>query len=146
MPPDQPDSWKVYVICTGREERLSTTRADVDACESEADRIAMRTSFTTLLARAVTGRPLEDMWDKKKCHEAHTFTHSHATHRIFRIWGTGKIRVYFMYLDAKRIVLIKSKAKRVDKLSTGELKELEDIAKDVLNLLKETKFESRVIP
>jgi len=106
----------------------------------------MRSTFIAFLAKAATGLPFEAMWDEKKCHEAHSFGHEHHDHKIYRVWGTGKIRVYFVYLPSKIILILKSRAKRVDKLSKGELDELESIAKSVCNTLKKVSFHQRVIP
>ena len=145
QPVDRPGSWRVYVICNGPSERLNTARDDIRACSSEADMLAMRTSFISFLAKAATGLPLEALWDEKQCHEAFSFKHEHHEHKIIRFWGAGKIRVYFVYLPSKVIVILKSKAKRSDKLTVGDETELKDIAKSVCNTLQETSFEERVI-
>lgn len=143
-PPDQPGSWRVFVTCDGPSENFSTTRKDVNACASQTDKSTMRSAFIAILAKAVTGLPFEALWDEKQCHEAHTFTRNHQEEKIFRI-RSGSIRIYFIYLPCKIILIIKSKAKRTDKLSSGEKKELADMVTDVLDAIDQSSFDARVI-
>jgi hypothetical protein len=143
-PPDQPGSWRVFVMCNGPSEAHNTTRKDVNACESASDKAAMRNAFIAILAKAVTGLPFDALWDDKQCHEAHTFIRNHQEEKIFRI-RSGPIRVYFIYLPEKIILIVKSKAKRTDKLSGGEKKELADIVESVLDTLDLSSFNSKVI-
>lgn len=113
-------------------------------CGSVADKTAMQSLFISLLAKANTGLPLESMFDDKKCHEAHSFTRNHQTERIFRVRG-GPIRVYFIYLPRKVILILRSQAKRSDKLSAGEEKALAHIAAAVLDTLDQHGFDARTI-
>jgi hypothetical protein len=143
-PPDQPSGWRVFVVCEGPAKANSTTRRDVNACGSQADKIAMRATFISLLAKAATGLPFEALWDEKQCHEAHSFIRNHQEEKIFRIRG-GPIRVYYIYLPSKVIFIIKSSAKRTDKLTGGEKKELAGIVSTVLDVIDEFGFDSRTL-
>lgn len=144
-PEDHDSSWKVHVICTSDNKKSSTTRADVYDYRGTSDQQDMRTSFIALLEKAQTGLPLEKMYDETKCHEAHSFKYEHESYKILRIWGTGTIRIYFVYLPNKNIVILKTKPKRVDKLSSGEKKELQDLAIEVFKCISEFNFQERVI-
>lgn len=88
------------------------------------------------------------MYDEKQCHEAHAFKlhpHDSQSTKIWRIWGSGKIRTYFIYLPNRRLAILKTWAKRKDKLSGGELLELEALAKSVLHCLETHTFETLLI-
>lgn len=154
-PKDWDGCWRVYTICADNNRYSCTTRADVRNLESTQDQTDARSSYHDLLAKAHTGLVLAALYDETKCHEAHSFlfqTQQHAKRncpdhevKIFRIWGTGKIRIYFMYLPNKCIVLLKTWAKRKNKLSNGEELELENMAKKVIECLCAHSFESREI-
>lgn len=147
-PPQQPQdwegSWKVYTVCTTHVVTSCSTRADANNLPYE-DKLNARRSYVTLVNRAQTGENLTELYDEKKCHEAHTFKHDHQEVKIFRIWGAGAIRVYFLYLPGKRLVTLKTWAKRRDKLTDGEKLELEQIARTVLQCVKDYSFEAREI-
>lgn len=136
--------WKIYTICTEADSRKSTTNADILILDS-ADRQAALTSYITLLEKAHTGENFKNLYDQKQCHEAHSFKLNGRPEKIFRIWGTGVIRIYFLYQPDKNIVILKTWPKRKDKLSKGETTELEVIAEQVLGCLQTSNFSSRVI-
>jgi len=145
-PEDWDGCWRVYTICSGPNVNQSTTIADVNVLERN-DRYDARTSFHGLLQKAHTGMNFKDLYDEKQCHEAHSFKDAnHHEIKIHRIWGTGKIRMYFLYLPGKKIVLIKTWAKRKNKLTKGDEEQLENMAKLVTACLKNYSFESREIP
>lgn len=145
-PEDHENSWRVYTVCQTEDPRSCTTRRDVAALGSVADRKDARDTYVTLLNKAQTGEPLSQLYDKTACHEAHEFVYTHASgqcqgHKIFRVRGPGAIRVYFMYLPGQKIVVLKTSTKRVDKLSAGEKSELKDAAEAVLALVDKKTFE-----
>ena len=141
---DFPESWKVYTICTNKHVGSSTTIKDVNELETP-DKVHARSAYTTLLGKAQTGQPLKDQYDEKKCHDVHSFEFNGSEHTIYRI-RSGDIRIYFCYLPPqKTIVILKTKPKHKEKLSTSEKNELEAIAKNVLQYSSPTEFEKRVI-
>lgn len=144
-PEDREGSWKVYHVCELADPRSSTTYADLAALEYK-DKIQARETFEHLNNCAQTGLPLSSLFDEKQCHPAHAFTPEYQNHeeKIWRIRG-GPIRVYFIYLPEKRIVILKTSAKRKDKLSEREKKELEALAKIVCTCVVTFGFEGRVI-
>lgn len=141
-PTDGPKSWKIYTICAERSSTSCLTRKDVAEIlsKSQADGEAARKSYIDLLYKANTGRPLSDLYDEKKCHEAHSFKYENRDVKIFRIWGTGTIRIYFIYLEDRKIILLKTKPKRTDSLTKGEKEEIERLAKKVMDFISNTEF------
>ena len=137
--------WKVFVVCKEKNIFSNLARADVRACQSIIDKQHIQTSFIALINMAHTGLPFSDLYDEKKCHVAHTFTRNHREEKIWRIWGAGTTRIYFIYLPERRIIILKAKAKRTDKLSSGELLELEGICGEVLDCTENYDFKSREI-
>ncbi|MET3915180.1 phage-related protein [Variovorax sp. OAS795] len=134
MPPDAANSWKTYTVLESRQPQSCMTRADIAALNSN-DRQDARTSFIALVNRAQTGEPLTALYDKTRCHEAFTFKpfgNSPNTVKVWRIWGAGAIRMYFIYHN-KNIILLRTMAKRTQKLSKGDIGEIGTIAKSVLN-------------
>lgn len=142
---DHPNSWRVFHVCETEGKHTSTLYADIRALDAK-DREQARSSLATFQTRAQTGMDLSAMYDAKKCHEAHSYSRTDGSEqKIWRIWGAGKIRIYFVYLDAKRIVVLKVCTKRVDKLSGGEKSELEERAKAVFTCVAKNGFEPREI-
>lgn len=147
-PPDSDGSLKVYTVLENASLQSCTTRRDFHELTSARDQMDARSTFTTLLIRAVTGQKLNDLYDIQKCHLAHTYKHTSIAKRvtdvkIFRIWGPGKIRTYFVYLEGNRIALLKTCAKRANKLTEGQQKELEDMSRKILHCIEQNTFEAR---
>lgn len=110
-----------------------------------SDKKDARSTYVNFTNRANTGEPLTTLYDEKQCHEAHSFDMNGTEVKIFRIWGSGKIRVYFCYLPGKKIAVLKTAPKRKDNLSDGEKLELENIARELLECLSTNTFDSRII-
>lgn len=149
-PVDWEGCWKVYETCEEASLTSRMTLRDVRALNNPSDIQNARRTFVTLLEKAHTGEPLANLYDEKQCHEIHEFTYSRPEgqpHRIkiWRIWGAGDIRVCFMYLPNRRIVLLKTFAKRSQKLDSGQKIELEGLAIAVLKTVETRRFEECVI-
>lgn len=143
-PPNNPGSWKVFTVCADASKSSCTTRSDIALIKDEADLIHARAVYQNLQKRAAIGKPLKDQYDEKKCHEALSFLHNGHDHKIFRL-RQGAIRVYFLYLNEKRIILIKTWAKRKDKLSEGEEEILKNLGESVLSCVSMHDFKQREI-
>jgi hypothetical protein len=145
-PDDWPGSWKIYTVCASSDPRSCTTRSDVGDLDI-GDKKDARLTFVSFTNKAATGEPLTNLYDEKQCHETHSFDFDGREIKIFRIWGAGKIRVNFCYLPDERmsIAIVKTWAKRKDKLSDGEKAQLEHLARQVFECLKANSFDSRVI-
>lgn len=120
------NGWKVYGWCS---------RNDILSCEllvrlngiEEVDAKHLLNGMAKLIGFACVGKPLKEMYDSTKCHEAFTFTRQNGTeHKIHRIWPGGYVRIYFCYgLETKSIVVFYGQSKRKDKLTSGEKNELQ---------------------
>lgn len=131
--PDHPDgSWNVYSICKTANLGSCTTFSDIKALGG-VDKRNARSSFITFLNRANTGEPISNLFDENQCHPTHTFTNGSKEVKIWRVWLSGVIRINFCYLPNKSVVILKTWAKRKDKLTKGENLLLENIALQVLN-------------
>lgn len=146
-PDDWEGCWKIYTVCRTIKPMSCTTRADVALLDPN-DKLDARKSYITFLNKAHTGQPLSALYDEKQCHETHLFKwkeHDNHEEKIYRIWGSGDIRVNFIYLPEKRIALLKTWAKRKDKLTNGEKLVLEELAREVLGTFESYNFETREI-
>lgn len=143
-PMDWDGCWKIYTICTAEVRNTCTTNADIRLLEL-VDKKAALSSYINFLNRAGTGQNLTALYDEKQCHEAHSFRMNGEAVKIFRIWGSGVIRIYFLYLPDKVILILKTWPKRKDKLSDGEKSQLEDMARQALECLETNNFSTRVL-
>jgi hypothetical protein len=143
-PPEHPHSWRVYTFSTAERGFRCSTRVDVNAL-ADVDAAQARLTYVHLTFQAQTGLPLQALYDEKKCHPTLTFKlHEHDAQptKIWRIWGAGSVRVYFIYGPGKRIVILKTWVKRKDKLSSGEEGQLIALASEVLLAIEASAFES----
>lgn len=141
-PPSNAESWKVYTICTDSSKASCSTRADVALIKGNADRGSARNAYQGLQKRAAIGLPLKDQYDEKACHESHSFVHNEHEHKIYRLRKEA-IRVYFLYLNEKKILLLKTLVKRKGNLSQGEKDQISEIGKVALNCIDEHGFSAR---
>ena len=95
-----------------------------------------------LVQVAASGKPITDFYDKKQCHEIHTFRHDGKDRTIWRIWKGDVVRVTFFYGDGQTVLLTHAFAKYEDKLSSAQKKMLENEVIAYLDALKanELKF------
>jgi mRNA-degrading endonuclease RelE of RelBE toxin-antitoxin system len=141
-PPDHDYSWKVYTICKTDNKTSCTTRSDVNLlCVS--DKYKARSCFLHIINNAQTGRQFSDLYDEKQCHEAFSFKHNENNQKIFRV-RCGAIRVYFIYLPNKKILLLKTLAKRSGNITKKTKNEIIEIATAVLEL-NENEFKRMAI-
>ncbi len=138
--------WRIYTVCKTSNPASCITRSDISDLNS-IERNNARTALTTFSNRAHTGQPFSELYDAKQCHEALAFIMQPAGNevKIWRVWGTGTIRIYFCYLPEKNVVILNVASKRQNKLSSGEKIELESRAREVLDYLGSVKFEMILI-
>ena len=145
MPKDWDGCWRIYTVCRTNRKISCTTRSDIAALTPN-DKVDARTSYISFINKANTGQQLAALYDEKKCHETHSFKwkqYDDSEEKIFRIWGTGDIRINFIYLPDMRIVMLKTWPKRKDNLTKGEKDLLEKLAKEVLDTYESYDFEAR---
>lgn len=144
-PPDLPESWCVYTICTKESPKSCQTIADVNNLGSVSDQKKARLLFSNHLDLVKSGHQLSDLYDGNALHEAHSFNHNHHRIVIKRI-RRGDIRTYILTpTPPKRIIFLRTIAKRTDDLTNGEKTQLENIIKFIWEYLPDAIFQKRVI-
>ncbi|WP_157845787.1 hypothetical protein [Herbaspirillum huttiense] len=146
---DKPNSWKIYVTCQSTDFRYTDAIADVNVL-SESDQLSARGALVTMIAKGSTGMPIQELYDEKVCHPAHEFTYEsasgkHSVIQILRIRGSD-IRIYFIYLPGRIILILKVEEKRKDKLSKGQKQVLETLATAALDAIEQHTFVARIVP
>lgn len=146
VPPDWEGCWRIYSIRSPRMDSPCQARLDIVPMD-HIDKENARKTLVSLTEKAHTGMPFAELYDEKQCHVAHTFVMQpqKIEVKIWRVWGSGKIRVYFCYAPSKSIVVLKIAPKRVGTLSKGEKSELEDIATAVMNYIDAGQFQARIV-
>jgi phage-related protein len=131
-PPNETgNSWKVYLVC--KSDAYTSCNGVTDLLGlSQEDKDDARLSYISLNGKAATGEPLQNLYDGRKLHEAFQFTHKNTDIKVFRIWGSGKIRIYFIYCVDKKIVVLKTMTKRTQKITNGEKEEIKCLAIKVI--------------
>lgn len=126
------NGWKVYGWCTENNPKsckLITLALDME----EVDGRHLISGMAKLIRLACLGKPLQDIYDSKKCHECHTFRRANGQEqKIHRIWPGGNVRIYFCYGSDKSIVILYGLSKRKDKLTKGEKIDLENACEEFL--------------
>jgi len=87
----------------------------------------------------ITGQLLEEIFDRKICHDVHTFSHLLKPWTIYSFKKTKKdvIRLYFIYGPPPpngMLIVIKIDTKDQQKLTSHQKENLEKLAKLVINL------------
>jgi hypothetical protein len=139
-PRDGPNSWKIYTILDDRYQWSCRARADIAALNSVEDQKKARGCLVQFQLNAAHGLPLQGMYDEKALHPIVKFNWNHHEYKIWRI-RQGPIRVCFIYLNNKRILIIKILAKRKGELTDGETDSLKNFAIEILKQLAEVNFE-----
>lgn len=125
---DHANSWKVYGICQSANPTSLhfSLRLQAEGW-SQKDAKAALESLLKLLQRAPNGQPLKQVFDDRQCHWALSFRHGTKEVKIWRLWVTGIVRLFFCYGPDKVLIVAWALRKREDKLSGGEKTELETI-------------------
>lgn len=104
------------------------------------DRRAALGALDKLVDVAASGRPITEFYDKKQCHDIHTFTHGGKERTVWRIWKGDVVRITFFYGDGQTILLTNAFTKYEDKLSTAQRKALEREVIEYLSALEAKKL------
>lgn len=105
------------------------------------DRKAALSAIHKLVEVAATGRPITEFYDKKQCHDIHTFRYKDKERVIWRIWKGDVVRVTFFYGDGQAVILTNAFSKYEDKLSNAQKKMLESEVKAYIDASAENKIE-----
>jgi len=128
-PPDQEGSYKIFGLVN--DGKLSTI-GDI-AKLSKVDKENARTSFIKFHKHAVTGQPFRETFDGGQFHTGHEFKYKDRPVTIWRLWLAGDIRIYIYFLPDHTIACLRTLSKRENDLSNREKKDLENIAKIVID-------------
>ena len=127
-PPDSATGWKIYGWCETNDMKSLAIRSRL-LNYSAPDAKAVLDGVVKLLHKAPIGKPLNTMYDKKQCHEAHSVLVNGKEYRIWRLWPGGVVRIFFWYGSNHQIIIAWPLVKREDKLSNSEKTELGDLVK-----------------
>lgn len=116
--------WELYARCDAR---------DVNTCELlqqvhkmvVKDQKAALGALHKLVQVAASGEPITNFYDKKQCHDIHTFHYLGKDRTIWRIWKGDVVRITFYYGEGRSILLTNAFAKYEDKLTTSQKAMLE---------------------
>jgi len=129
-----PNSWKVLKCFSSTAPKVNF-HEDIKNLQP-ADRRKAKNLFTVLGQKCESGTPLNEMYDKKKLHCALEFSYKNrkGEHVIDNVWRIrqDELRLYFIYLNGKIIVLLHLWYKRNDTLSDSEEKQLGKLAEAIL--------------
>lgn len=115
------DAWKVYVFSDDSDPPgidLTTRILNFE----EPDLSQAFKALRTLLDKANTGLQFQALFDEKQCHKASKIVHDDGrVEDIWRIWASGKIRIYWCYgFERKSILILDICAKRENKLTKAQ--------------------------
>jgi hypothetical protein len=117
--------------CSSPETEECPFLEQVGQLEDLRDRKAALQALKKLIEVAASGLPMTHFYDKKQCHEIHSFQYDGKTRRIWRI-RQGIIRLPFYYGAGRLLFLPTVLVKRRDKLTRGEALELETHIKEYI--------------
>ncbi len=101
------------------------------------DRKSALAALSKLVEVAASGKPITAFYDKKQCHDIHTFKYKNKERTIWRIWKGDVVRVTFYYGDGKTVLLTHAFAKYEDKLTSAQKKNLENEVQEYLDAIDE---------
>ncbi|MGZ3821852.1 MAG: hypothetical protein ACXVB6_14755 [Mucilaginibacter sp.] len=130
------DSFKIYTLIEKTDVEIKNcTFEDINNLKLN-DRRDARTTFIKFFKHAINGPPLEKTFDDKQCHIAHDFSYEQKSIKILRLRLSGDIRVYFLYGPNRSIFVLKTIAKRKQKLNKSEILDLETNVKKIIDCAK----------
>jgi hypothetical protein len=117
-------AWELYARCNAESS---------DSCElfqqianlTPKDRKAALSALRKLVEVAASGLPITNFYDKKQCHDIHTFNYQGKDRTVWRIWKGDVVRVTFYYGQGRTILLTHAFAKYEDKLNNAQKAMLE---------------------
>jgi len=116
--------WYPVVPCDNPDTEECPFLEQIGQIEDLRDQKAALQALKKLIEVAATGLPMPRFYDKKQCHDIHSFQYDGKTRRIWRI-RQGSIRLPFYYGAGRLLFLPTVLVKRRDKLTRGEKLELE---------------------
>jgi len=118
-------AWELYARCTVKHINGCDLFQQVGNLALKDQRAAMSALFK-LVQVAASGQPITNFYDKKQCHDIHTFTYLGKERTVWRIWKGDVVRVTFYYGEGRTILLTHAFAKYEDKLTKTQKAMLEN--------------------
>lgn len=134
-PPLLEESWLLFAPCENESFSGCILFSQIKDLASKKDQKSAVLALKKLIQVAAMGQPLTVHYDKKQCHELHSFTYKGKARVIWRI-RHGDIRLPFYYGQGKLIFLAGAVSKRKDKLSQAEESALEKEVKRYIDAEK----------
>lgn len=116
--------WELYARCDARDSETCELFRQVSSLVQK-DRKAAMAALYKLVQVAASGLPITNFYDKKQCHDIHTFNYQGKERTIWRIWKGDVVRVTFYYGEGRSILLTHAFAKYEDKLTKSQKAMLE---------------------
>ena len=123
--------WHPVTPCSGPDAEKCPFLDQIGLLKDVRDRKAAVQALKKLIEVAATGLPMTDFYDKKQCHEIHSFQYKGKTRKVWRI-RQGSIRLPFYYGAGRLLFLPTVLVKRRDDLTRREQLELETHIKEYI--------------
>jgi len=128
--------WSIYASCEEQSALACGLFQKIRSMPATRDRKDALACLRKLIQVAASGRPLTVFYDKKQCHEIHSFHHDNRERTIWRI-RHNDIRLAFYYAEGRLIFLCHVFTKREDKLNEQQKLALEAEAKRYIDAEKD---------
>jgi len=116
--------WELYARCDTKDAETCVLFQQI-ARMVPKDRKAAMSALHKLIIVAASGQPITSYYDKKQCHDIHTFTYQSKERTVWRIWKGDVVRATFYYGEGRTILLTHAFAKYEDKLTKAQKAMLE---------------------
>lgn len=117
--------WELYARCHAKNSASCDLFQQIAGLEPK-DRKAAMAALYKLVQVAASGQPITTFYDKKQCHDIHTFNYQGKERTVWRIWKGDVVRVTFYYGEGRTILLTHAFAKYEDKLNKAQKAMLEN--------------------
>lgn len=134
-PVKQPDHKKLVARCSSDDVNDCDFLQQIVELKSPSSIRAALSALHKLVNVAASGQPFTDFYDKKQCHEIHSFEYKHKAYKIWRI-RKSDLRITFYYAEGKAVLLTHVFEKHRDKLTSGQEAMLETEVKAYIDALE----------
>lgn len=111
--------WELYARCEMDNADTCQLFRQIAAL-SPKDRKAAMSALHKFIHVAASGQPLTCFYDKKQCHEIHSFKYGGKERIVWRIWKGDVVRITFYYCEGRAIFLTNVFTKYEDKLTNAQ--------------------------
>lgn len=122
-PAPGPTPWELYARCDTEEVETCALFQQITSLTTNNRKSAL-SALHKLVQVAASGQPITEFYDKKQCHDLHTFNYHGKDRIVWRI-RKGDVRVTFYYGEGRMIILTHAFAKYENKLTNAQKAMLE---------------------